>query len=102
MLSLRTMMNREAAGRLPTIDLGFRIGGEPFRASIVEGMLEIARVEPDGADVIFIGEPSPLASVFYGRDALAESQRQGKVAISGDLSLGQRFVDLFQLPQFGS
>jgi DNA-binding HxlR family transcriptional regulator len=102
MLSLRTMMSRERAPALPPMDLGFRIGGEPFRARIVAGMLEIQRAEPDGADVVFIGQPSPLASVFYGRDPLAESQRQGKVAVSGDMALGQRFVDLFQLPQFGA
>ena len=87
---------------MPPVDLGFRVGGEPFRAHIVEGMLEIDRVDPNGADVVFIGEPSPLASVFYGRDPLGESQRLGKVAVSGDMSLGQRFVDLFQLPAFNA
>jgi DNA-binding HxlR family transcriptional regulator len=102
MLSLRTMMSREGARAMPPVDLGFRVGGEPFRAHIVEGMLEIDRVDPDGAEVVFIGQPSPLASVFYGRDSLAESQRLGKVAVSGDMSLGQRFVDLFALPTFGA
>ncbi len=100
MLSLRTMMDRERARTLPPVDLGFRIGGEPFRAKIVEGKLEIERVDPDGADVVFIGQPSSMASVFYGRDPLAESQRLGKVAVAGDLALGQRFVDLFALPTF--
>jgi DNA-binding HxlR family transcriptional regulator len=100
MLSLRTMMNRERAEALAPVDLGFRIGGEPFRARIERGMLEIVRAEPDGADVAFVGQPSPMASVFYGRDPLAESQRQGKVAVSGDMTLAQRFVDLFSLPQF--
>jgi DNA-binding HxlR family transcriptional regulator len=99
MLSLRTMMRRDADYLAP-IDLGFRVGGEPFRAKIEAGMLEVVRIEPDGADVVFIGEPSPMASVFYGRDSLAESQRIGKVAVAGDIALGQRFVDLFQLPQF--
>lgn len=100
MLSLRTMMDRERAQALPPVDLGFRIGGEPFRATIVDGRLEIERRDPEGADVAFAGAPSPMASVFYGRDPLAESQRLGKVAVSGDMALGQRFVDLFALPAF--
>src|SRR3546814_2401265 len=48
MLSLRTMMDREKARAL-SIDLGFRVGGAPFRAPIVDGRLEIERADPDGA-----------------------------------------------------
>lgn len=99
MLSLRTMMNRDKARGL-AIDLGFRVGGEPFRAAIVEGRLAIERREPEGAEIVFAGEPSPLASTFYGPAPLEQSIREGKVGFSGDVTLGQRFVDLFGLPRF--
>lgn len=99
MLSLRTMMNhRTDPGFAP--DLGFRIGGDPFRAKIAGGMLEIERRDPEGADVLFAGEPSMLAATFYGRDPLAISMREGRVTVTGDIALGQRFVDLFSLPRF--
>src|SRR3546814_11211596 len=39
MLSLRTMMDREKARAL-SIDLGFLVGGDPFRAQIVNGGLD--------------------------------------------------------------
>src|SRR3546814_17654875 len=55
MLSLRTMMDREKARAL-SIDLGFRVGGDPFRAQIVDGRLEIERADPDGADLAFEGD----------------------------------------------
>jgi DNA-binding HxlR family transcriptional regulator len=101
MLSLRTMMDREGARGLAA-DLGFRVGGDPFRARIVEGMLEIERREPEGADVTFTGKPTTLAATFYGPSPLAEAARDGKVAVTGDLALGQRFVDLFGLPPFSN
>lgn len=99
MLSLKTMMNREGAQGL-SIDLGFRIGGEPFRATIVDGGLVVERGDPAGADVIFEGLPTPLAATFYGPLPLAESIREGRVAVAGDIALAQRFVDLFGLPRF--
>lgn len=99
MLSLKTMIDRTRARDL-SIDLGFRIGGEPFRAAIVDGALDIHRADPGGADVIFDGEPSQLASVFYGPRPLVETQADGLVTVTGDLARGQAFVDCFALPAF--
>ena len=99
MLSLRTMM--ETAGDPDFApDLGFRIGGDPFRAAIVGGRLEIERRDPAGAEIVFEGVPTPLAATFYGRAPLRDSIREGRVTLTGDLATGQRFVDLFSLPRF--
>ncbi|MGK6356298.1 winged helix-turn-helix transcriptional regulator [Sphingomonas sp. DT-207] len=99
MLSLRTMIDRDAARGFPA-ELGFRVGGEPFRAQVIDGRLEIERADPKGAELLFEGEPTALAPTFYGRDPLEESQRLGRVRFTGDPALGQRFVDLFHLPKF--
>jgi DNA-binding HxlR family transcriptional regulator len=101
MLSLRTMMN---PGVEPDFapDLGFRIGGDPFRARIVDGKLEIERRDPDGAEVIFAGEPTNLAATFYGSAPLTQSAHEGRVTVTGDVALGQRFVDLLALPVFSN
>lgn len=99
MLSLRTMMNPQASRDL-AVDLGFRVGGDPFRAAIVEGRLEVRRDDPVGAELLFEGKPSALASTFYGPAPLAVSQAAGKVQVTGDLEIAQRFVDLFRLPAF--
>lgn len=99
MLSLRTMMdNRPDPDFAP--DLGFRIGGEPFRAQIANARLEIERRDPEGAEVVFAGEPLKLAWTFYGPIPLTESVREGRVTVTGDLATAQRFVDLFGLPRF--
>jgi DNA-binding HxlR family transcriptional regulator len=99
MLSLRTMMN-PARARDFAADLGFWVGGDPFRAHVVEGRLEIERREPVDAEVVFDGHPDLLKAVFYGPAPLSHSIAEGNVAFSGELATGQRFVDLFQLPRF--
>ncbi|WP_404336993.1 winged helix-turn-helix transcriptional regulator [Sphingomonas sp. MMS12-HWE2-04] len=99
MLSLRTMMDA-AADPAFAPDLGFRVGGEPFRARIVDGWLAIERSDPAGAEVLFEGEPSKLATTFYRPVPLTELIDEARVRFTGDLATGQRFVDLFRLPVF--
>lgn len=99
MLSLKTMIDRTRARGLD-MALGFRIGGDPFRATIVDGGLEIERADPAGAEVIFEGLPSPLAAVFYGAAPLVQTQAVGMVAVTGDIARAQAFVDCFSLPDF--
>lgn len=99
MLSLRTMMDPLASRDL-SLDLGFCVGGDPFRAAVVDGRLVIERRGTEGADLVFAGHPSALAATFYGSAPLAESIREGRLEFTGDVVLGQRFVDLFGLPEF--
>ncbi|MCM8729917.1 winged helix-turn-helix transcriptional regulator [Hephaestia sp. GCM10023244] len=99
MLSLKTMMDAGKARALDP-DLGFRVGGEPFRARIVDGGLVIARADPAGAGVVFTGEPTPLAATFYGPQSLSEAEAAGLVAVTGDRAVAQAFVDCFRLPRF--
>src|SRR3546814_6221522 len=99
MLSLRTMMDREQARAL-SIDLGFRVGGDPFRAQIVDGRLEIERADTEGADLAFEGDTSLLASAFYGSQPLEDAAAAGLVRVTGDSARGTRLVDCFRLPAF--
>lgn len=99
MLSLRTMMD-PVASRGMDVGLGFRVGGEPFRAAVVEGRLEVRREDPAGAELLFEGEPLALAHSFYGPVPLAENIAAEKLRVTGNLQRAQRFVDLFRLPAF--
>lgn len=99
MLSLRTMMD-PVASRALSLDLGFRVGGEPFRAQIVDGWLAIQREDPTGAELLFEGEPLQMAWSFYGPATIEQSQAAGNIRVTGDLAAAQSFVDLFGLPAF--
>ena len=96
MLSLRTMMS-PAVGSLAGLDVGFRVGGEGFRATVDGDRLAVRRAETAGAPVVFGGDPGALALTFFGPERLVESQALGRVAVAGDLRTAQAFVALFRL-----
>jgi DNA-binding HxlR family transcriptional regulator len=99
MISLRTMLDREAAGPLKAA-FGFDIAGEPFVARLESGALPIRREELRGVDVLFRAPtPMELAALFYGKMPLAEWAAGAGRAIEGDDALGERFIDLFWLPE---
>jgi len=99
MLSMRTMVDREAAGDL-RMTVGFDTGGEQFVGRLERGALPIVREEPRGADVLFRSEtPMELAALFYGKMPFDEWAAFDGRAIEGDRALAERFVDLFWLPE---
>jgi DNA-binding HxlR family transcriptional regulator len=99
MISMRTMLDREAAGRLKAT-LGFETAGEQFVGRLEAGTLPIRREEPREVDVLFRAPtPMELAALFYGKmpfDAWLAGEGR---AIDGDRVLAERFVDLFWLPE---
>jgi DNA-binding HxlR family transcriptional regulator len=99
MLSLRTMLDRETAGRL-TMTVGFDTGGEHFVGRLAGGALPIVREEPRAVDVLFrAATPMELAALFYGKVPIeAWAEGEGR-AIEGDRALAEEFVDLFWLPE---
>jgi DNA-binding HxlR family transcriptional regulator len=99
MLSLRTMIDHAAAGKLNAA-VGFTVGGESFLAELRDGRMPVRRLEQaGGADLWFEAEaPLPLLRVFYGKQPLDEAVRAG-VKLTGDKALARRFVALFSLPE---
>ena len=103
MLSLRTMMDPEQGTALaPELagELGFRVGGDPFRAAIAGGRLEVRRDDPAGAALIFESDTEGFRPVFYGPEPLCVTAAAGLVRVTGDRALAQRFIDCFRLPPF--
>jgi DNA-binding HxlR family transcriptional regulator len=99
MLSLRTMLDREAAGRL-SLSVGFDLAGEQFVGRLAESELPIVREEIASPDVLFrAATPMELAALFYGKMPLDDWATGEGRAIEGDRALAERFVDLFWLPE---
>jgi DNA-binding HxlR family transcriptional regulator len=99
MISMRTMLDREAAGGL-AITVGFETGGEQFIARLAGGALPIVRGEIAHADVVFRSQtPMELAALFYGKMPLDDWAAVEGRAIEGDRALAEGFVDLFWLPE---
>lgn len=98
MLSLRTMIDREAARQFDAT-VGFTVSGESFLAELRGGEMPVRRAEPGPADAWISAEaPLPLLRVIYGKQPLDEALRAGAVSLAGDQALAERFVALFSLP----
>ena len=99
MLSMRTMVDKEAAKKL-TGTIGFETDGESFVGRLQDGELPIVRGETAGADVVFrANTPPELAALFYGKLPPGEWEREEGRAIEGDRVLARRYLDLFSLPE---
>lgn len=101
MLILKALMCPDA-GKLAGLEVGFRAGGDSFRATVGNGRLSVTRGDTAGAPIVFGGQPGALAATFFGAEPLARSQLMGRVAMAGDLRIAQAFIDLFRLPDFSS
>lgn len=98
MTSLRTMLDRAAAGAL-RMAVSFRFGEDAFVATLADGELAIRRGEAPAADVRFEGTTHGMAAVVYGKAPFAEAAAAGIMRVEGDMALAARFVDLFRLPE---
>ena len=97
MLSLRTMIDHEAARALD-VTAGFTVSGESFLAELHGGTMPVSRAEPGAGELNFAADvPLPLLRLFYGKQPLAEAEAAG-VTFSGDRELAKRFIALFSLP----
>ena len=98
MLSFRTMFDPAAAGGMRA-RIGFRFDHDGFVAEIGDGVITVARAQPEGADLLLQGTPAAVAGLIYGgvpADALAAS---GALAIAGERGLASRLPRLFPLPE---
>ncbi len=97
LLSLRTMHNRELARGIDAM-IGFRFGDEVYRGHLTADGFEIVRGEPDGAKVVFEGEPVGLMAAVHGGVPFDVLQAAGTLTVSGDRDLARLFTTLFPLP----
>ena len=97
MMSLRTMFDAEAAGGL-TARVGFVFGERNFVATIADDDLTSQRTETEACDVVFAGEPSAIPEYVYGKRSLADMEAEGRLAVTGDRALAERFQNFFGLP----
>jgi DNA-binding HxlR family transcriptional regulator len=97
MMSFRTMFDAPRAGDLAA-RVGFRIGEESFVATIADGTLSVARIEPVAVDLMLEGPATAIAALVYAGQQLDDLVAAGALRFSGDRALAERFATLFPLP----
>ena len=92
MLSLRTMINQDAAGNLAARIQLDMAGEQFFWVRKKKGDIRIGRGAIDRADVILRGSPSDIAGFVYAGGPIST------IEIEGDRKLAARLPSLFPMP----
>ncbi|HEX7856403.1 MAG TPA: helix-turn-helix domain-containing protein [Sphingobium sp.] len=95
LLSLRTMIQRDRIGDFRIV-VGFRWGSEDYLGRVDADGIHIARGPVEEGDIVFAGAPNAFAGFIYG--GVPVEQLGGALTVAGDMALGLRFADLFDLP----
>ena len=98
MMSLRTMFDAEKAGGL-TARIGFVFDDRSFVATISDGELTSERKEIEACDLVLACAPAVVPEYVYGKRPLAEIEAEGRMAVTGDRALAERFQTFFDLPE---
>jgi DNA-binding HxlR family transcriptional regulator len=97
MMSLRTMFDADKAGGLKA-RIGFVFADRSFVATLGDGELTSERVEIEACDVVFACAPAVVPEYVYGKRPLAEIEAEGRMTVTGDRALAERFQTFFDLP----
>jgi DNA-binding HxlR family transcriptional regulator len=97
-LVMRTLFDPERAGDFAA-RLELRLAGQPFRAEVCDGRIDVEHGELPDADATAGMEPQTLVALLRGERAWDEVVAAGDVAVEGDAALVARFLTLFRLPE---
>jgi DNA-binding HxlR family transcriptional regulator len=97
-LALKTLFDPAAAGSIDE-EIELRLGGEPFRARVANGALEVARGDAVAPLAVIATDPGTLARVLWHGRRLTAALRSGDVRIEGDTGAARRFLALFPAPE---
>ncbi len=79
--------------------IGFRFGEDGHRGRLTADGFDIVRADPDGAGLLFEGQPAALMAAVHGVVPFETLQAAGALTVVGDRKLAQRFTKLFPLSQ---
>lgn len=68
-----------------------RLRDDRFCVEVAQGRIEVRRGEAPDADVVIETDPHTLETVVFDDRPLREAEREGRLSITGDRALAQRF-----------
>ena len=87
----------------PSADVGatfaLRVDGDWFGLTAADGSVTIARGRAAHPAVAFETDVATLRSVAFGREPVTAAERDGRLAVTGDRRLAERFTRMFPVPQ---
>jgi DNA-binding HxlR family transcriptional regulator len=92
LLALKTVFDPAAA---TDATYGLRIDGQWFSLTVAGDSVAITGGRPRETTVTFEAGAATLRSVAFGRERIADAERDGRLAVHGDRTQAERFTRLF-------
>ena len=96
LLALQTVFDPAAA---PDATFALRIDGDWLRLTAAGGSIAIARGRAEHPAATLETDVATLRSVAFGREPVTAAERDGRLTVSGDRRLAERFTRMFRVPQ---
>ena len=96
LLALKAVFD-PAAGVGATFAL--RVDGDWFGLTAAGGSIPIARGRAEHPDATLETDAATLRSVAFGREPVTAAERDGRLTVTGDRCLAERFTRMFPVPQ---
>jgi DNA-binding HxlR family transcriptional regulator len=92
LLALKTVFDPAAA-----IDATFalRVDGQWFRVTVAGGSVDITAGRTERPTATFDTDVATLRALAFGRERLAEAERDGRLTLHGDRAAAERFTRMF-------
>jgi DNA-binding HxlR family transcriptional regulator len=88
-----------SAGPDGTVGYEVEIGGDKVMVTVSGGSLEVSRGRTGQADAGLLGDVATMRAVLFGRETIAGAERAGRLAVTGDRGLAERFTRMFPVPR---
>jgi DNA-binding HxlR family transcriptional regulator len=95
LLALKTVFD-PAAGVDATFAL--RVDGQWFRVTVAGGSIDIIAGRTERPTATFDTDVATLRAVAFGREPLAEAERDGRLTLHGDRAAAEHFTRMFPAP----
>jgi DNA-binding HxlR family transcriptional regulator len=97
-LALKTVFDPDAA---VDATIALRVDGDWFRVTVADDSIDIIRARTAQPTTIFQTDVTTLRAVAFGREAVTDAERDGRLTVVGDRGVAERFARMFPVPDGG-
>ena len=98
LLALKTAFDPAAAA---DATFAIDVDGDWFTVIVSAGAVQVSRGRAAQPAVSFHADVATLRSVAFGREPIAAAEDAGRLTVTGDRALAERFARMFPAPRSG-
>jgi DNA-binding HxlR family transcriptional regulator len=107
LVALKTVFDPAAAAPFPApadapapagASYALRVGGQWFRLTVTGRSIDIAAGRPERPTATLDTDVATLRAVAFGRERIADAERDGRLTVHGDRAAAERFTRMFPVP----